>query len=226
MDCSASMETKDFIDINKSPSSSSSAGSKNSSMAENIRLDDDDVNNHPQPTTLSMDLFQNKTSSRKKKVVRWLMDYCREDSGGACDTNFRGGSSRRGVVDIGLGRRVGGVSRPPSLLERSLLPGLKTDARPSSPTFGECPETAQMTIFYAGTINVYDNIPADKAYAVMVLAGRCYLAVKSPPKSNSLSLGNAKEDLDLPLARQQSLRRFLEKRRDRVSNKSPYAKIG
>ena len=32
---------------------------------------------------------------------------------------------------------------------------------PAGPGFGE-ELTAQMTIFYAGIVNVYDNVPADK----------------------------------------------------------------
>ncbi|KAH7366120.1 hypothetical protein KP509_18G064100 [Ceratopteris richardii] len=42
--------------------------------------------------------------------------------------------------------------------------------RPTSPPLSE-QRTAQLTLFYAGTVNIYDDVPADKAKAIMLLAG-------------------------------------------------------
>ncbi|XP_047967866.1 protein TIFY 10A-like [Salvia hispanica] len=72
-------------------------------------------------------------------------------------------------------------------------------------------EIGQMTIFYAGKVIVLNDIPAEKAKEIINLATTTnnYAAV-SP-------LGS-----DLPIARKNSLARFLEKRRDRVAGAAPY----
>ncbi|KAL2458406.1 Protein TIFY 10A [Abeliophyllum distichum] len=61
-------------------------------------------------------------------------------------------------------------------------------------------EKAQMTIFYAGKVIVFDDFPADKAKEMMLLA------------TNS----------NLPIARKHSISRFLEKRKERAIAKAPY----
>lgn len=129
-----------------------------------------------------------------------------------------------------------------------------------SPTAGaEQPPCANLTIFYAGKVNVY-NVPADKAKDIMAVASRI--------SANSLGSGNAgtssssapstplnsapgrSETMSpvtpfpspiaeaivsrvqsaqtinsaaLPISRKFSIRRFLEKRNDRLYGRAPYA---
>ncbi|XP_065865062.1 protein TIFY 11d [Euphorbia lathyris] len=66
----------------------------------------------------------------------------------------------------------------------------------------------QMTIFYAGKVIVFDDIPAEKAKEIMAFANT------APAQELNF--------LDLPIARRASLQRFFEKRRDRVTARAPY----
>ncbi|KAF8411840.1 hypothetical protein HHK36_004399 [Tetracentron sinense] len=124
-------------------------------------------------------------------------------------------------------------SRHPSFLEQQLLPNFRHDV--TQPTLlSDKSSKAQLTIFYSGAINVYDNVPVDKAQAIMLLAGEGSLknpttttppstnVTKSLPHSNSPSVCKFQAG-DFPIARKQSLQRFLEKRHQRIISKTPYA---
>ncbi|KAL1547845.1 protein TIFY 10A-like [Salvia divinorum] len=89
-------------------------------------------------------------------------------------------------------------------------------------------ETAPMTIFYGGQVMVFNDFPADKAQEILALASKSSAAVAPPPAAESSSgvpvfvPAKPSLDSDLPIARKNSLARFLEKRRDRVTANAPY----
>lgn len=110
-------------------------------------------------------------------------------------------------------------------------------------------ETGPMTIFYAGQVMVFNDFPADKAKEIMMLARKSSanahssafappVTAPSPAESatgspNIFSAFTMQDRArhhppqpplcsDLPIARKNSLARFLEKRKDRITAKGPY----
>lgn len=94
------------------------------------------------------------------------------------------------------------------------------------------PETAQMTIFYGGQVLVFDDLTADKANEIMLLATNIS---KLAPSTSSVAATFRNINLsreqpscpipiacDLPIARKASLQRFLAKRKDRIAARAPY----
>ncbi|KGN66322.1 protein TIFY 10A [Cucumis sativus] len=111
------------------------------------------------------------------------------------------------------------------------------------------PQTSQMTIFYAGQVFVFNNIPADRVGDVMFLASQessrlniPTVAARQPPilvgtPADSLSSTSPVPTRNqtspppppppsvpgaLPMARKASIQRFLEKRKDRLTPRTPY----
>ncbi|CAL4937882.1 unnamed protein product [Urochloa decumbens] len=75
-------------------------------------------------------------------------------------------------------------------------------------------ERAPLTIFYGGKMVVFDDFPAEKAEEIMHLAGGSGKAAE-----NALAQPNL---TDMPIARKASLKRFLEKRKNRLTAGDPY----
>ncbi|CAN6300602.1 unnamed protein product [Urochloa humidicola] len=102
-------------------------------------------------------------------------------------------------------------------------------------------EKRQLTIFYAGKVLVFDDFPAEKAKDLMQMAEGASVAqnssvVPSPavatvtdstkvaavPAAPIPVVSAQKNAADIPQAPKASLRRFLEKRKDRLIAKAPY----
>lgn len=106
--------------------------------------------------------------------------------------------------------------------------------------------TASMTIFYAGKVLVFDDLPEDKAQEVISLATQGITkstnpqtsvetqtqpqSLASPSNSNMVATQDKQHTVsqeaggpsELPIARRTSLFRFIEKRKDRVASAAPY----
>lgn len=113
-------------------------------------------------------------------------------------------------------------------------------------TIPENPSRAQLTIFYAGRVYVYDDIPTDKAQALILMANsgsyphhkvesgwgsqvekKISVPVMKLPEGSVIHLQPASPNVRtgyIPIAKKHSLQRFLEKRHDRVNAKTkcPY----
>ncbi|XP_021745821.1 protein TIFY 9-like isoform X2 [Chenopodium quinoa] len=108
--------------------------------------------------------------------------------------------------------------------------------QPRAGSMEKAGETAPMTIFYNGTVSVFD-LPHDKAEHVMKLAMEKYgkvlddSSLKTPKISTNTeniqliqgSLSDDGDDADMPIKRKKSLQRFFEKRKERLV--SPYANM-
>ncbi|XP_004488159.1 protein TIFY 3B-like [Cicer arietinum] len=145
---------------------------------------------------------------------------------------------------------VDGVSSNMGDVSMMNLSGNKS--MPSSGLNAVIPNTSQLTIFYNGSICIYDGIPAEKVHEIMLIAaasakstemkkiGKQSPILSTVPTRPSFPHGTidniaspqalcfpAKNSSicklqEFPIARRHSLQRFLEKRRDRLGSKAPY----
>ncbi|PSS12092.1 Protein TIFY like [Actinidia chinensis var. chinensis] len=88
-------------------------------------------------------------------------------------------------------------------------------------------ETAPLTIFYNGTVSVF-NVPRHKAEHLLKMAeGGVFKTVESADPKIPVPSTDPRHlletlDGDLPIARKKSLQRFMEKRKERLTLVSPY----
>ncbi|GMJ13107.1 JASMONATE-ASSOCIATED 1, TIFY DOMAIN PROTEIN 9, jasmonate-zim-domain protein 10 [Hibiscus trionum] len=111
---------------------------------------------------------------------------------------------------------------------QSLFPALPLLTSAARDACENGPETAPLTIFYNGTVTVF-NVTRDKAESILKLAvegvSKNVESIDSKvatPSSDQQQQLLETLDGDLPIARRKSLQRFLEKRKERLTCASPY----
>ncbi|KAL3642878.1 hypothetical protein CASFOL_013693 [Castilleja foliolosa] len=155
-----------------------------------------------------------------------------ESKGSAAETMNLLPMIENSVPSSGSGSGSGNLNEPSTFFHQQAL--VDSD---------ETQKSAQMTIFYAGQVIVFDNFPADKANDIMNLASKSSTVQNHPnaafppphaaqiPAVSSTGVHHVVPahrspqtplDSDLPIARKNSLARFLEKRKDRVTANAPY----
>ena len=114
---------------------------------------------------------------------------------------------------------------PPSTATMNLFPMVETPRaavqQPAS-TAGQKQQdqSKTMTIFYNGQVIVFNDLSPEKAKEIIKLAENG--APQKPQKLDEPLKNTVVNASDLPIARKASLARFLEKRKDRITSRSPY----
>jgi jasmonate ZIM domain-containing protein len=145
---------------------------------------------------------------------------------------------------------VDGVSS--NMGDGSMMNSSANKSMPASGMNAVAPNTSQLTIFYNGSICIYDGIPAEKVQEIMLMAAGAAKSTEtkkivkqspvpspaptrpSSPHGNTDNIASqqglcypAKKSSicrlqEFPIARRHSLQMFLQKRRDRLGSKAPY----
>lgn len=131
---------------------------------------------------------------------------------------------------IGSGSMNNGSGSVPSSPNREqILFPVVCSAPTLRPTSENLSDSAPLTIFYNGTVSIFD-VPRDKAETILKLAvDGTSKAVESTLDPKIAVPSSDQEQLlqtlkgDLPIARHKSLQRFLEKRKERLTSVSPYS---
>lgn len=121
--------------------------------------------------------------------------------------------------DLTLGRRV--LTPSSTTPTMNLFPMVETPRA----TMQQQPAAAKqpMTIFYNGQVVVFNDLSPEKVEEIMKIAESGAAAQKKPVvKIEECSKNVIVANSDLPIARKASLARFLEKRKDRITARSPY----
>ncbi|KAL8254548.1 hypothetical protein R6Q59_032769 [Mikania micrantha] len=93
-----------------------------------------------------------------------------------------------------------------------------TRATVQQPVQKQIDQSRTMTIFYNGQVITFDDLSPEKVKEILKLAEQG--AALKPPKPDESSRNIVVSDL--PIARKASIARFLEKRKDRITARSPY----
>ncbi|KAD5317428.1 hypothetical protein E3N88_17374 [Mikania micrantha] len=109
--------------------------------------------------------------------------------------------------------------RVPPTATMNLFPAVGiTRATVQQPVQKQIDQSRTMTIFYNGQVITFDDLSPEKVKEILKLAEQG--AALKPPKPDESSRNIVVSDL--PIARKASIARFLEKRKDRITARSPY----
>ncbi|KAK9272814.1 hypothetical protein L1049_003192 [Liquidambar formosana] len=159
-------------------------------------------------------------------------------------SNRKNSNGKSNSIPLGEIWVVEQLSKSPSgVSENDFLSAGTIDLRRGDKLLGS---PAQLTIFYADTVYVYDNISSDKAKAIVCFAGNgSSMSANTYPSSMPVVGDNHRNQAQppqivnsrqsqqpstassntVPQARRASLARFLEKRKDRLTNAMPYSLV-